>query len=932
MVREVSLKNKSRRLFWGQYILYEKEKVMKKVRSLVMGLGMFILAVSFSTLNTNAAELQDETIKLQAEDAVWGDHPINDEQIAEKTGYLDQHNIYEYDAEDEITVEGSSDLDIEPEGTYEDTGETSGTFDNGIHWEITGSGTSLKLSFSGTGALPDSMYWDNPWNKRKNLITSVVFEEGITAVSDRAFSDYSTLRTVKFPESLKTIGQSSFSNCGDLNDVEIPSMVETIGGYAFSGCKELELVTFEEGSHLTLIDFGAFSNTGISFMDIPQASGETVIGQNAFSGSEIAKVTIPSSVTEIGIDAFASSHLQRITFAEGSRLEKIGQRAFYNSRLTQIDFPETTGTLEVGDQVCEFCSYLINVSLSSTTKGSGVLWFSGCNELKQVTFPANGKVTSIGQQMFASCRSLEKIEIPNYVTTVGTYAFSGCSSMKQAVIPDSVTYIDKSAFYGSGLESVTIPASVEKINESVFGDCNNLVSVSLPSSIKTIEAMAFSNSDKLPGITIPASVTMIGSSAFNSCNSLQTVIVEKDSKLMSINQNAFAYCRKLNIIVLPVSLLNIGDYAFSYTEALSDVYYTGSQADWSNVIIEKYNDPIKNATIHFNYDYSKLPDIPDPGPGPDPTPENAGVVVVGQKINLTGAAYFGQAYTSYKVSNTRFGSVNAKGLFTPKKATASVTVTAYNGKGRKARAVKSITFKIEKPEVSKDKKTITLIKRGETMDAGTVLTGTNVKPSGFVSSKPSVVSVDPETGLVTALEKGSAKITILFGSADPKDRNAAKYSFNVKSNLPVMSKKTATVTTGQKISLKLNNVDKSKTVTWESSSNAVTVADGNVEVVSWQEEPVIVSAIVDQVSYTCSITIKKPELSRTQYTVKAGGKAAITFKNTMLKAPQMSFVSSDPEIAEAEPATGKIMGKKTGTCDITVTVGGVDLVCNVIVK
>lgn len=905
---------------------------MKKVGSLVMGLGMFILAVSFSTVNTNAAELQDETIKLQAEDAVWGDHPINDEQIAEKTGYLDQHNIYEYDAEDEITVEGSSDLDFEPEGTYEDTGETSGTFDNGIHWEITGSGTSLKLSFSGNGALPDSMYWDNPWNKRKNLITSVVFEEGITAVSESAFSNYSALRTVKFPGSLKTIGQSSFNNCGDLNDVEIPAAVETIGRYAFGGCKELELVTFEEGSHLTLIDFGAFSNTGISFMDIPQTSGKTVIGEDAFYGSEIVKVTIPSSVTEIGIDAFASSHLQRITFAEGSRLEKIGQRAFYNSRLTQIDFPETTGTLEVGDQVCEFCSYLVNVSLSSTTKGSGFLWFSGCNELKQVTFPASGKVTSLGEKMFSSCRSLEKIEIPNYVTTIGTYAFSGCSSMKQAMIPDSITYIDKSAFYGSGLESVTIPASVEKINESVFGNCDNLVSVSLPSSIKTIESMAFSNSDKLPGITIPASVTMIGSSAFNSCNSLQTVIVEKNSKLMSINQSAFSYCRKLKYLVLPASLLNIGDNAFSYDEALSDIYYEGSQADWSNVIIEKYNEPIQKATIHYNYDYSKLPDIPDPGPGPEPTPENAGVVVVGQKIDLTKEAYFGQPYTSYKVSNTKVGSVSSKGLFTAKKAAASVTVVAYDGKGKKAKAVKSIKLSIEKPEVPKDKKTVTLLKRGETMDAGTVLTGTNVKPSGFVSSKPAIVSVDPETGVVTALTKGSAKITILFGSADPKDKNAAKYTFNVKANLPVMSKKTATVVTGQKLSLKLNNVDKSKTITWESSSEAITVAGGSVEVVSWQEEPVEVSAIVDEVSYTCSITIKKPELSKMQYTVKAGKKTGISFKNTKLKAAQMSFVSSDPDIAEVEPATGKIIGKKAGTCDITVTVGGVDLVCSVIVK
>ena len=89
-----------------------------------------------------------------------------------------------------------------------------------------------------------------------------------------------------------------------------------------------------------------------------------------------------------------------------------------------------------------------------------------------VTF--NGRtlnVTSIGQMAFYKCQGVESVSIPISVTRIESSAFEGCG-LKSVNILKGVTTIGNFAFeYCSGLTSVTIPNSVTSISYDAFSGC-----------------------------------------------------------------------------------------------------------------------------------------------------------------------------------------------------------------------------------------------------------------------------------------------------------------------------------------------------------------------------------------------------------------------------------------------------------------------------
>ncbi len=57
-------------------------------------------------------------------------------------------------------------------------------------------------------------------------------------------------------------------------------------------------------------------------------------------------------------------------------------------------------------------------------------------------------------------------------------------------------------------------------------------------------------------------------------------------------------------------MTSIGDFAFEGCSSLTDVYYSGSESDWEVIDIDDvFNDPLFNATIHYNCSGPEDPDV-----------------------------------------------------------------------------------------------------------------------------------------------------------------------------------------------------------------------------------------------------------------------------------------------------------------------------------
>ena len=122
-------------------------------------------------------------------------------------------------------------------------------------------------------------------------------------------------------------------------------------------------------------------------------------------------------------------------------------------------------------------------------------------------------------------RNIIKCVIPDSVTNIDKYAFYDCKSLKSIIIPNSVTYIGDGAFsYCVLLTSITLSNSIKSIGYWAFYYCESLKEIIIPDSISSIDCCVFSHYKSLISITIPNSVMNINKYAFYGCVSLKDVI------------------------------------------------------------------------------------------------------------------------------------------------------------------------------------------------------------------------------------------------------------------------------------------------------------------------------------------------------------------------------------------------------------------------
>ena len=84
-------------------------------------------------------------------------------------------------------------------------------------------------------------------------------------------------------------------------------------------------------------------------------------------------------------------------------------------------------------------------------------------------------VRVIGQWAFAYCRNLTKVTVPDSVDTIEDCAFASCSGMESVSFGANVATIGGGAFlYCTALKTLTLPESVVTMGASAFGGCESL--------------------------------------------------------------------------------------------------------------------------------------------------------------------------------------------------------------------------------------------------------------------------------------------------------------------------------------------------------------------------------------------------------------------------------------------------------------------------
>lgn len=132
------------------------------------------------------------------------------------------------------------------------------------------------------------------------------------------------------------------------------------------------------------------------------------------------------------------------------------------------------------------------------------------------------------------------------------------------IIPDTVKEIGYGAFEkDKTVLKVIMPDSVEKMENAVFNECENLMEIRFSHSLKEIPAHTCSGCLALEKVIIPEGVTTIGDCAFNSGDSPMSYSEIKFPKtLKSIEGEAFSNNDSVTEISLPDGLESIGKYAF----------------------------------------------------------------------------------------------------------------------------------------------------------------------------------------------------------------------------------------------------------------------------------------------------------------------------------------------------------------------------------
>lgn len=506
--------------------------------------------------------------------------------------------------------------------------ETAGSCGVNISWQL----ENGVLTISGTGEMYNYIIDQQaPWAARRDEITALVLEPGVTNLGDRAMKECENLRWVSIGPDVTALGRYAFNECTALKEITIPDTVTEIGGGCFRDCTGLSSVRLPEG--LAAIPNECFYGCD-ALTEIPWSESLQTIGEYAFFASGLTEAVLPDTVTQVGASAFERTPVVYVRLSGGC--ENWKDTFLACDLLESVEIPYGVQRLVA---VFSGCSALETVALpESVVSISGC--FSNCTSLREVTLPES--LEFLYGNNFACCESLTELTLPDGLKDLGSgeFAESGIQSLhlpasmeevsartfscarlsaltvsednpyywmdgdflmwrkdqdtilcyalrteETVEVPKGTTIIADGAFRGqTDLRELILPEGLRIIAWTAFCDCQALETVRWNDDLEEIGDSAFSSSTSLKEAILPENLRTLGRSAFEN-SGIETVCLPEG--LTYISDSCFYNCRQLKAVELPETMETIGDAAFLCCTALEELTLPDSVRRISNDAFHK---------------------------------------------------------------------------------------------------------------------------------------------------------------------------------------------------------------------------------------------------------------------------------------------------------------------------------------------------------
>lgn len=260
------------------------------------------------------------------------------------------------------------------------------------------------------------------------------------------------------------------------------------------------------------------------------------------------------------------------------------------------------------------------------------------NELPVTAVVIEEGVTSIGENAFEFCSDMESVIIADSVTSIGDCAFS-CCKLVEVEIPANVMNIGANPFWGcSSLERITVAEDNPNYYSDESGvlynkEMTELIQIpwglsgdyKIKEGVTRIDVLKFEGVKGMTTLTIPKSVELIDELAFDRCISLSAIIVDEDNPYYSSDENGVLYNKdKTNLIYVPCGVAEeitihpnvtwIAHWAFADAfDSLEVIRFAGDAPTaeddgllwWASTVYYPENNPTWTEEVMDSFEYDE---------------------------------------------------------------------------------------------------------------------------------------------------------------------------------------------------------------------------------------------------------------------------------------------------------------------------------------